>query len=141
MKNLQKLKLEALINRLSESAIELIQLGDSHEKSKGNGMLDVITQLSQLIGYKENRLKYTLFRQIRFFVWYYNQPGTKKVNLYYYFYNLLDRYIGFDCHMWVNFTNYYLPIYTMVNNIKRLEDFDIVAMDIVNLLNKKENEF
>lgn len=141
MKNFELKKLEEVLFRCEQGGMEVINYGGSKEKAYGRGMLRVINEIRSL--YPKDIKKfvglsdYALYRQIRFFLWYFNQPHTVKVNIYDYMFNLLDYYIcGLENHQH-NLDKYYKEIFYMCHSVTRLEEFDIVAQDIVNLLNKE----
>jgi hypothetical protein len=84
-----------------------------------------------------NDYKHVLYRQIRFFLYYHNKPNAKKINVYEWYWNLLDRYLcGLDLSE-KNLNKYFYRIYLDTLVTKRYEDRYINAIDIVNLLNKK----
>jgi len=84
-----------------------------------------------------NDYKHVLYRQIRFFLYYYNKPNAKKINVYEWYFNLLDRYLcGLELSE-KNLNKYFYRIYLDTLIIKSYEDRYINAIDIVNLLNKK----
>lgn len=137
MKNLEKLKLEALIHELSLSARQLIQLGDSHEKSKGSGILDAVTQISCLVGCSEETIKYSMFRHIRFFLYNYECGKLPNVNIYMRLYDIIDGPGDGKKICFSNLSKYFRDIYLCVHSKIKYDELDIVAEDILNILNKK----
>lgn len=84
-----------------------------------------------------NDYKTVLYRQIRFFLYYYNKPNANKINVYKWYWNLLDRYVcGLELSE-KNLNKYFYRIYLDTLVTKRYEDIYINAIEIVNLLNRK----
>jgi len=84
-----------------------------------------------------NDYETVLYRQIRFFLYYYNQPNAKKINVYEWYWNLLDRYIcGLDLNE-KNLNKYFYIIYLETIICKRDQFWYMNAINIVNLLNRK----
>jgi len=90
-----------------------------------------------------NDYKTVLYRQIRFFLYYYNKPNAKKIDVFEWYYNLLDRYIfnlGFDSNVKVveNLSKYFYRIYKETN-IDTSKDYNNPcnnAKEVVYILNK-----
>ena len=87
------------------------------------------------------KLKYTLFRQIRFFLFYYKLGKLPNVNIYMRLYDIIDGTCDGKKICFENLEKYFLDIYLYVNSKIKYDELDIVAVDIVNILNKKKNEF
>jgi|DEB0MinimDraft_10_1074344.scaffolds.fasta_scaffold74879_2 hypothetical protein len=83
-----------------------------------------------------NDYKHVLYRQIRFFLYYYNQPNAKKINVYEWYWNLLDRYIcGLDVSE-KNLNKYFNHIYNNTHiNIFR-ENKCVNSLEILYYLTK-----
>ena len=92
-----------------------------------------------------NDYKHVLYRQIRFFLYYYNQPNANKIDVFEWYYNLLDRYIfslGFEENIKLveNLNKYFYRIYKETNINKSYCNPCINATTIVYILNKNQNE-
>jgi hypothetical protein len=137
MKNLEKVKLDLLLTELKEGANELLNYGNSSEKSEGKGMLEVIEQVSELMGCTIEVINYKMFRHIRFFLYNYTCGKLPKVNIYMRLYDIIDGPGDGKKICFSNLEKYFLDIYFMVHSKIKYDEIDIVAEDIVNLLNKK----
>jgi len=137
MKNLEKLKLDLLLTELKEGANELINYGSSKEKARGCGMLEVIDQVSELMECSIEVIKYKMFRQIRFFLFYYKCGKLPNVNIYMRLYDIIDGPGDGKKICFSNLSKYFRDIYLYVNSKIKYDEIDIVAEDIVNILNKK----
>jgi len=88
-----------------------------------------------------NDYKHVLYRQIRFFLYYYNKPNAKKIDVFEWYWNLLDRYLcGLELSE-KNLIRYFYRIYMETNINKTYCNPCINATTIVNILNKNQNEF
>lgn len=85
-----------------------------------------------------NDYRHVMYRQIRFFLFYYNKPNAKKINVYDWYFNLLDRYL---CGLELsgkNLNKYFYRIY-LQTNINTNKDYNTPcnnAKEIVYILNK-----
>jgi|DEB0MinimDraft_6_1074348.scaffolds.fasta_scaffold62858_2 hypothetical protein len=82
-------------------------------------------------------LNYILYRQIRFFLFYYKCGKLPNVNIYMRLYDIIDGPGDGKKICFKNLEKYFLDIYLYVNSKIKYDELDIVAMDIVNILNKK----
>ena len=83
------------------------------------------------------KLKYILFRQIRFFLFYYKLGKLPKVNIYMRLYDIIDGPGDGEKICFENLEKYFLDIYLMIHSKIKYDELDIIAQDIINLLNKK----
>ena len=82
-------------------------------------------------------INYKIFRQIRFFLFYYKCGKLPNVNIYMRLYDIIDGPGDGKKICFANLEKYFLDIYFMVQSKIKYDELDIVAEDIVNLLNKK----
>lgn len=84
--------------------------------------------------------KFILYRQIRFFLHYYNKEGSKKINVYEWYWNLLDRYLcGLDlCEK--NLNKYFNRIYNNTHVNKLWENKQVNSLEILYFLTKERKK-
>jgi len=80
--------------------------------------------------------KFILYRHIRFFLHYYNKKGAKKINVYDWYFNLLDRYLDGLNYCESNLNKYFIHIYSNTHVNKFRENKCVNSLEILYYLTK-----